>query len=79
MTLDEAIKHCEEKAEELREKAPYIDDSEYANISAKDDCLECAREHEQLAKWLKELKDLRESLAIIQNIERVTKNEQTTD
>ena len=40
MTLDEAIKHCEEVAEEQEEK----------------ECLECAAEHRQLAEWLKELK-----------------------
>lgn len=58
MTLDEAIKHCKEKAKELREKAPYINDSEYANVSAKDECLECANEHEQLAGWLEDYKRL---------------------
>lgn len=44
MKLDEAIKHCEEKAKELSGKG----------------CNECARDHEQLAEWLKELKDLKE-------------------
>ena len=41
MTLDEAIKHAEEVAEEKR-------------------CEKCAKEHRQLAEWLKELKQLRE-------------------
>ena len=45
MTLDDAIKHCYERAEELREK---------------DGCLECAHEHEELAGWLEELKKWRE-------------------
>lgn len=44
MTLDDAIKHCYERAEELREK---------------DGCLECAHEHEELAGWLEELKKWR--------------------
>lgn len=44
MTLDDAIKHCYERAEELREK---------------DECLECAHEHEELAGWLEELKERR--------------------
>lgn len=51
MTLDEAIKHCEEKAEEKRK------DYERAcayNIPS-EGCLKCAEEHEQLAEWLKEL------------------------
>ena len=53
MTLEEAIKHCEEKAEELRKKAEFAE--EEGNYR-KEDCLECAKEHEQLAEWLKELK-----------------------
>lgn len=46
MTLDEAIKHCEEKAKELK--------NQYG-------CLACAEEHEQLARWLRELKWRREA------------------
>ena len=38
MSLEEAIKHCEEKAKELS-------------------CSECAKQHLQLAIWLKELLD----------------------
>ena len=60
MTLDEAIKHCEEKAKELSDKAY----SEYGKSMTEEeayDCNECAREHEQLAKWLKELKAYKES------------------
>lgn len=55
MTLDEAIKHCEEKAREIRQ----------ANDEMPSDCklskglMECACEHEQLAEWLKELKNYR--------------------
>jgi len=45
MTLDEAIKHCEEVADGLTEQGK---------------CAECAAEHRQLAEWLKELKQLRE-------------------
>lgn len=61
MTLDEAIKHCEEKAAELREYSDVL--SETSTIpKGKEisDCLECAEEHEQLAEWLKELKALKE-------------------
>lgn len=39
MTLDEAIKHCEEKEKE----------------QALNGCFACAEEHRQLAEWLKEL------------------------
>ena len=66
MNIDEAIKHAEEKAEELKEKAEsnIIEITEEGVICLYDGkeydvCLECAKEHEQLAEWLKELKDLR--------------------
>ena len=54
MNVSEAIRHCEDKAKELRCKADF--ETEQGEI---DICYECAREHEQLAEWLKELKDLR--------------------
>lgn len=56
LTLDEAIKHCEEKAKELRkdyERAVAL------NIPS-EGCLECANEHEQLAEWLEDYKRLLE-------------------
>lgn len=39
MTIDEAIKHCEEKEKK----------------QALNGCFACAEEHKQLAEWLKEL------------------------
>lgn len=51
LSLDEAIKHYEEKAKELREQ-PF---KEKMNIEDIAECEECAEEHEQLAEWLKEL------------------------
>ena len=56
LTLEEAIRHEREIA---REK--YTDG--FCNYSHSDDgelVIECGREHEQLAKWLEELKSLRE-------------------
>lgn len=58
MTLDEAIKHCEEVAKQQEVKANEL-------YKAKDfeesrDCIWCSKEHEQLAEWLKELKKFRE-------------------
>ena len=53
MTLDEAIKHCQEVAKEGRAAA-----LEYARSNAYDtanSCKACAQEHEQLALWLTEL------------------------
>ena len=58
MTLDEAIEHCEEVAKENRELFEKIGTSPYYDG---DNCLECAKAHEQLAEWLKELKRQREA------------------
>ena len=59
MTLDEAIKHCEEKAKEQREKATAIARAKEPFYKYAE-CAECAKEHEQLAEWLKELKAYKE-------------------
>ena len=57
MTIDEAIKNCHEKAEEQKIKAERYG---YNGLTgANNECLECAKEHEQLAEWLEELKQLR--------------------
>lgn len=74
MTLDEAIKHCKEKAEELRLEAEQVRDigevisnpNQPYNEPVKD-CLECAEEHEQLADWLEELQYLRKVVAFMRN------------
>ena len=57
MTLEEAIKHAEEKANELYDSEIYFD--LYGNERMDFECHKCATEHEQLAKWLKELKRVR--------------------
>ena len=59
--IDEAIQHFKEKAEELRKDADYLDAPYGMDTSARTDCLECAKEHEQLAEWLTELKARREA------------------
>ena len=59
MTLEQAIQHCKEKAEELTDLALTLDGQQYA------DCAECASEHHQLAEWLTELKHLREVRALL--------------
>lgn len=53
MTIDEAIVHCEEVAEEH---------TKYNFYGGYEGCDECAEEHRQLAEWLKELKLYREML-----------------
>jgi len=45
MTLKEAIKHCEDVSKEQYNAG----------------CYGCASEHNQLAKWLKELQELKEN------------------
>lgn len=56
MTLDEAIKHCEEKADELNKEV--LNQANLCNAREMAECQECAREHEQLAEWLKDYKRL---------------------
>lgn len=52
MTLDEAIQHAKDVAQ---------------NEKCDKSCnLECAKEHEQLANWLEELKKLRQEINKIQ-------------
>lgn len=65
MTLGEAIKHCKEKAEELKNqygelanKRPEPIEEQMRLLQEKHDCLACANEHEQLAKWLEDYKRL---------------------
>ena len=59
MTLDEAIRHAEEVAEEKENDAKFYTISR-PDGKRKESCGKCAIEHRQLAKWLKELKQLRE-------------------
>lgn len=58
MTIDEAIKHCEEKAKELYKEADTEHNCNHKELGQY--CFKCAKEHEQLAEWLKELKEFRE-------------------
>lgn len=60
LTLEEAIAHTKEIAEKNYRGA------EFESIDSIDDdikvnCVKCAEEHEQLAKWLKELKSYKEA------------------
>ena len=57
LTLDEAIKHCEEVAEEQEWQAYKSVSRTYVERMS---CEECAKEHRQLADWLRELKAYRE-------------------
>ena len=68
LSIDEAIAHAREVAEEQRELfrlCPYpSQECNGADIckclkNKHDGCIKCAEEHEQLAEWLEELKALR--------------------
>ena len=68
LTLDEAIKHCLEVAEEndlaagTYEILAENNHNAYERLTAETNssrCAECAADHRQLAEWLMELKDLR--------------------
>ena len=64
-TLDEAIKHCLEVAEQNDTQADKWQEEggeEWGKTTA---CRECAAEHRQLAEWLTELKDLREENKVL--------------
>ena len=72
MTIDEAIKHCEEVAEKKSEDA-----AEYARLAEKLEstyeklpavienarCVQCSADHRQLAEWLRELKKAKRLLS----------------
>ncbi len=58
ITLDEAIKHCKEVAEKNEEMCRV---EEVMGLGLQNaEMMECAREHKQLAEWLKELKQFKE-------------------
>ena len=61
LTLDEAIKHCLEVAEQNNMQADKIGRQLIGSAIDKydTDCRECAAYHRQLTEWLMELKDLR--------------------
>ncbi len=83
MALDEAIKHCEEVAEQNESSAitykncKEIKANMYEKLTAEkaeNDCRECAADHRQLAEWLTELKDLREeNKVLMQECDRLIK------
>lgn len=58
MTLEEAIKHCTEIAEEEDQKIKRWN-GDYPHLKKIDYCEKCASEHRQLAEWLNELKRAR--------------------
>lgn len=61
MTIDEAIAHAREVAKEKYAEGMLCHAN--PNDGELDGCIECAKEHEQLAEWLEELKANRIALA----------------
>ena len=77
MTLDEAIKHSEEVAENNEANfrlCPYPSEMCDGKSNCRalkhgkgKGCLKCAQEHRQLARWLKELKVFRDEIEGMSN------------
>ena len=64
MNLEEAIKHCEEVAE-AEERSAKLHQRPDKGVKGSGkrylSCIECAKEHRQLADWLRELKAYKEN------------------
>lgn len=63
MTLDEAIRHAEEVAENYE----FISKDKETTEITKKGCAECAEEHRQLASWLQDLKEAKKFIRKLQN------------
>jgi len=74
MTLDEAIKHAEEVADEKKKDACNLYGVQ--NYEESRECIWCSEEHRQLAEWLKELKQLREQTEWIPVSERLPNHDE---
>jgi len=59
LTLDKAIKHCLEVAEQNETQAEKWHKEGGAEWGKTINCRQCAADHRQLAEWLMELKDLK--------------------
>ena len=60
MTIDEAIKHSEDVAERYEKMEDSHDDK------LKEECLQCAADHRQLAEWLTDYKELKTKYSDVQ-------------
>lgn len=86
MTLDRAIKHAEEVAEEQEKEAKEWHENQVRkcklipfaemDYTHENECKECASQHRQLADWLKELKQLREQQSVIDKYRNRTESEE---
>ena len=83
LSIDEAIAHAREVAEEQRETfrlCPYpSQECNGADIckclkNKHDGCLKCAEEHEQIANWLEELKDYQDKNKMVVRVDVDSEN-----
>lgn len=67
MTLEEAIAHSLEVAEQNEAEADWIDRRLIGSTTDKyaTDCRECAADHRQLAEWLTEMKEAKRLLKVM--------------
>lgn len=72
MTIQEAIKHAREVADEKYKEGflCYANSGNAENDKKNNECVKCARDHEQLAEWLEELKQYRAIGSVVDVIER---------
>lgn len=61
LTLEEAIVHTKEVADMNYNDAEKFDSNDSVENYMKANCMKCAEEHEQLAKWLEELKSYKDA------------------
>ena len=81
MKIDEAIAHVRELAKtKYRESAVIMIDgnNSFETKSKYNNCIECAKEHEQLAEWLEELK-MYKSLAPRELVSEKQKNDRAME
>lgn len=61
MTINDAIDHAKDVADKKYKEGflCYANSGVVENDKENDECVECAKEHEQLAEWLEELQKYR--------------------
>ena len=66
LTLEEAISHCLEVAEKHKRHAKILEKRLLGSgLDTVDYCLQCAADHEQLAEWLTDYKELKNSIGTV--------------
>jgi len=63
MTIDQEIKHQEEISDRYARMSEYEENN--GNDGIAKDCAQCAADHRQLAEWLTDYKELRNSLGAV--------------